>query len=745
MDNKDLFKESDLGNLHFQINQQQSSVFSEYFKILFGRKWLILICTMAIVIPVTIWTLHVTPIYKADATIIYDEADDTAFLLDIGQSFYSKSAIVNMTEQVKSRSLAEEVAKSLPEEVIRTFKFPEQLPQSFSRDKFIAGIIKENLEVQNTRGGDILKISVQASNPNSAKIIANAYVDNIINWSLQKNKQEISSIRTFVEGQLSVFQDKLTSAEQDLLEFKEKNDLITLSDASSEVLRNLTEAEVAYNQAKAEREALEQRRRFIEQKKQELMPSLVVSNSKIAQQLKEELLNLETQYSSLQLQAGSETQIKISSLRERINQTKQDLINELMRNAVRENLVDPLSQIRNLLQESITIEVDLETYKAREQGLKKIMDEYNAELQLLPRQELELARLVRAKEVNDKIYAILLEKREEARITEAGKIGDVRVIDYADTPFYPIKPNKKKNVLLAIVLGLSFGIGLAFFLNSLDNSVKSEQDIEKYIGLPVLASIPTISTNGLFQKITKKENIDKLYTSKLLPQSLTKSHVLEAYRTLQLNCSFLNPDKKLKSMLITSAGAGEGKTLTSLNIAQLFAREGTKTLIIDCDLRRPKIHKILNINQEPGLTNILINKAADLESYVQIYDNENLAVLTCGTLPPNPSEILNSKRMEDILTQAQDIYKLIIIDAPPIISVTDSIILGGKVDGVLLVVRSGKTSQEAALKAKKILEISKINIAGSVLNDVDLKSVYGYYKDYYYYSTKEKKRKFFRS
>ncbi len=741
MDSKDLFKELDLEKLRFQTNQQPSSVLSDYFKILLRRKWLIAICTMAIVIPATIWTLNVTPIYKADATIIYDEADDTAFLLDFGQSFYSKSAIINMTEQVNSRTLAEKVAKSLPEEVIRTFKFPEQLPENFSRDKFIAGVIKENLAVQNVRGGDILKISVQAADPNAARIIANAYVSSIIDWSLQKNKQEISNIRNFVEGQLSILQDKLKAAEEDLLEFKEKNNLITLSDASSEVLENLTAAEVAYNQAKAEREALEQRRRFIEQKKQELMPSLVISNSKIAQQLKEELLNLETQYSSLQVQAGSEGQAKLASIREKINQTKKDLINELMRNAVRENLIDPLSQIRNLLQESITIEVDLETYKAREQGLKKTMDEYNAELQLLPEQELKLARLVRAKEVNDKIYGILLEKREEARITEAGKVGDVRVIDYADAPIHPIKPNKKKNFALAIVLGLSFGIGLAFLLNSLDNTIKSEQDLEQYIDLPVLASIPNISTNSVLQKITKKENIDKLYFSKLISQILTKPHVLEAYRSLKLNFSFLNPDKNLKSILVTSAGAGEGKTLTSINLAQIYARTGTKTMLMDCDLRRPMIHKALKIKQEPGLTNVLIDKVANLDSYVQIFDNENLnenlSVLTCGTLPPNPSELFSSKRMEDILTQAQDIYELIIIDAPPIISVTDSIILGVKVDGVLLVVRSGKTRCEAVQKAKKILENGKINVAGTVINDVDFKNVYGYYKDYYYYSRKK--------
>lgn len=741
MDNIDLLKELELQAARLQNDQKLGAVLIDYLKIVLKRKWLIAFCTFAMVLPITLWIRHVPPTYRADATIIYEEANDTAFLLNLGQTFYSKSAIVNMIEQIQSRTLAEEVVQSLPYEIIKTFNLPERLPENLSPEQYIVRLIREELHVEHVRGGDILKISVQANHPNAAKSIANSYVDHIIDWNMQKNRKEISSIRTFVEGQLSVFQDKLKEAEEELVAFKENNDVVQLSDASSKVLENLTEAEVAYKKAKAEREALEQRQYFIELKKQELLPSLGVSTSKIAQRLKDELIELEKQCSMLQLQFGLDDDEKLASIRLKINQTKQDLIDELMRNAARENLVDPLSQIRNLLQDAITIEVDLETCKAREQGLKNAVDEHNAELQMLPQQELQLARLIRAKEVNDKIYGMLLEKREEARITESGKIGDIRVIDYAELPINSIKPQKKKIFLLALVLGLTLGIGSAFFLNSMDNSLKSEQDIEKCLNLPVLASIPSISSNGVLHKIAKKENMNGSYSSKLLSHSLVKSYIYEAYRSLQLNFSFLNPDKKLKTILITSAAPGEGKTLTSLNIAQLYARAGTKTLIIDCDLHRPMVHQALKLKQEPGLTNILIDKTAQVQSFVQIFENEslhdNLAVLTCGALPPNPSELLSSKRMDELLKKVQDLYDLIVLDAPPIISVNDSIILGLKADGVLLVLRSGKINREAAQKAKKILENSRINIAGALLNDVDLKDVYGYYKDYYYYSNKK--------
>lgn len=719
-------------------NRQQGSVLLDYFKTLMRRKWLILLCTMTVVLPATIWMLLVNPTYEAEASIIYEEANDTAFLLDIGQSMYNKSAIINMIEQVKSRTLAQQVAESLPEDIKKTFELPKERDANFSRDTFIGKIIKDNLQIQTVRGADVLKISLQAHDPNAARVITNTYVDQIINWNIQKNRNQISSIRSFVENQLQVFQDRLKASEEALLEFKEKNDLVILSDASSEVLTNLTEAETAYNQIKAEREALEQRQSYLERKKQELLPSVSLTNSEMAQQLKEDLVTLEQQHSILKAQNNPATGSQMAEIRDQINRTKQALIDELMRNSIRDNLMDPLSQIRTLLQELITVQVDLETMKAREQGLKRTVDKYNGELQLLPKQELELARLIRAQDVNNNVYANLLEKREEARITEAGKVGDVRVIDYAETPFAPIKPQKKKTVGLALVLGLLLGIGSAFLLNTLDNSLRSEQDIEKYLSLPVLASIPKISTNGVLHRIKKTEDVNNGYSSKLLSEVLIKSPVVEAYRTLQLNFSFFNPDKEFKKVLITSSAPGEGKTLTSINIAQLYAREGTKTLLIDCDLRRPMIHNALNIPQEPGLTNALVNRIEDWETYIQKCHYENLFILTSGALPPNPSELLRSQKMATLLKQLEDEYQLLVFDGPPVISVTDSLILGQKIDGALLVLRSGKVHRDAAQKAKKLLETGNINIVGALLNDVDFKNTYGYYKDYYYYSHKKK-------
>lgn len=724
-------------NILMDGNHPKQSIFLEYFTVLKRRKWLIIISAFCIFLPIAVWTFYTTPIFEAEAAIIYEEPQDTMFALDIGQPFYNKSAILNLTQQLRSRSLSNQVARSLPDRIIELFGMNEIETDSTKRYRILAKVLRENLSVNGIRGSDILQIKLRAPDPVAAQFITNTFVDLIINSNLRKKRAEITNIHDFIEGQLDVVRQKLNTTEVDLQNFKEQNNMLSLSEASTNVLDRLTEAEVTYNQTKAEREALEQRKRVIERKKQEIAPSLTVGANAETQKLKRQLLEFEMEFSRKQLQGIEETEPELVALRNDINQIKEELVQKILNTSLRENLIDPLSQIRNLLQESITLDIELETYRARENGLKKIVDNYNQELRTLPKQEMELARLIRDKEVNDKIYSMLLEKREEARITKAGKIGDIRIIDRAEVPLKPVEPNKKKNLALGIILGLSFGIGIAFFLESLDTSLKTEEEVEKILNLPIVASIPQISTNGEFKLPTKSRHAKDFYTGKLLPQFTRVPHLYEAHQNLKLNFSFVNVTHNLKAIVMTSAGAGDGKTLNSINMAHIFARSGTKTLLIDCDLRRPMIHKILSLNQEPGLSQVLINEVM-FENALQNVDTQNLDILTSGTLPPNPSDLLNTPQMGQLLNDIRSRYDLIIVDAPPVIAVTDSIVLGAKADGICLVVRANKTSRDAALRAKELLQKSETKIVGVILNDVNIKNVYGYYKDYYYYSDSAK-------
>lgn len=717
--------------------EPKRSEFLDYFHVLRRRKWTIVLCLLGILVPDLILNQLLTPIYEARALIIYEEPKDTMFALDMGQPFYNKSATVNLSEQIKSRTLAEQVARTLPANVTASFKLPNPIPADFSQELFIARQLQKRLTVEGIRGSDILKIKMEAANPFHAKTIVNTYLQRLTDWSLSKKREETSNVRGFVEEQLKVYQENLDQAENALKQFKEQNKLVSLTEASTEFLQRISEAEVAYNEAKTEREALEQRKKFIDDKK---TPSFSLASSPAAQKMKQRLEELEAQYSSYRVNGYSEHQQEMQTIKDEIATMKQNIVQELMSVSQRDKLIDPLSQIRSLLQESITIEVNLETLKARERALRNILKEHESRLQALPEQELRLARLIRSRDVNDKIYSVLLEKLQEARITEASKVGDIKIIDSAELPIAPVKPNKMRNILLGFMLGVALGVGMAFFLDSLDTSLKSQEDVEKYLNLTVLTSIPAISKNGALNIKKRYQHTKVSYIGKLLNEYKKGSLLYDAYSTLQLNFAFINTDNVYQTILITSAVSGEGKTLNAINTALAFSNTTAKTLLIDCDLRRPMAHRILNYKDEPGLTNVLISKI-DIANAVQEIIGTNLHFLACGTLPPNPSEILNTQRMRDVLADLKTTYDIIIVDAPPLITVIDSVILSKEVDGVCLVIKSGKTNFDLANKAKQILQNSSAKIIGIILNDVNLKNVYGYYKDYYVYNYPNKKQK----
>ncbi len=716
------------------------SVFLDYLQVLQRRKRLILWCLGGVMILTLLVNQLMTPSYEAEATLIYAEPQDARFAMDADQLFFNNSGLVNLAEQLRSRSLAKEVAQALPEEIVRTVRSSTSFLVSFSEDTAIDRRLQKQLTVELVPGADILKIKAEAKEPTAARIIANTYAERLIAWNLRKKKADISSVRDFVEDQLKVFQEKLNGAEEALRAFKEKNKMLSLSESATEILRRMTGAEVAYNGSKAENTALVQRQRAIAQKKQELAPSLTITSSPQAEELKQQLQELEKQLSTRRVQDGlAENHPELAAQKQKISQIKQQLVQELLQTAQNDNLIDPVSQIKSLLQESINLEVELETNKARQQGLNQVLAGYERELATLPEQELMLTRLVRDREVNDRIYSMLLEKREEVRISEAGKIGDVQIIDAAEEPLEKVRPDKILNFVLGLLLGLTLSVGLAFFLESLDTSLKSREDVEKYVNLPVLASIPSIrsengkSSNGA-SSLIKRNQRAVTPTAKKLFANLNghSTHIYEAYRSLLINFSFINTGGVLKSLLVTSAGPGEGKTLTAINMAQTFAKSGIKVLLIDGDLRCPTIHRVLGIDKEPGLTNVLANQVPANHA-TQQQPIENLAVISCGTTLPHPSEILFTNKMRELLAELKREYELIIIDAPPLMAVTDPVILGTEVDGVCLVIKSGKTSHEAALRAKQLLENSHSRIVGTIVNDIDLQSVYGY-RDAYQYS-----------
>lgn len=424
---------------------------------------------------------------------------------------------------------------------------------------------------------------------------------------------------------------------------------------------------------------------------------------------------------------------------------------------IQNNLADLEQQKINLTK--IFTENYPDVVKLDEQ-IKKLKEQ----LKTLPEEELEYARLVREVEVNEKSYRTLKEKLEEARIAEAEKVEDVKLVDTAVPPTEPFKPNRKLNIAIGSLVGVVMGFFLSFVVESLDTSLGTIEEVEALLKLPVLAVIPYLKSREKKEKklvFWGRKKIDPIsrLRSQLLFKFDTRSPSTEAYRILRTN---LKVDELLKKnekiLVITSAGPDEGKSLTAVNLAIALAQNGNRTLLIDGDFRKSIVHKVFGLKREPGFSDLLIGSAKIDDSVRTVVDMmmgemgadevskapglDNLNLLTSGTLVPNPAEVLHSPRLEETMQSLKNLYDFVIIDVPPILPVPDAIILALKADGVYLVYRSGQTSRVALLRAKNQIDSVKGGTKGVILNcmtpEAELMPSYYYYYHYKYYS--EEKR-----
>jgi capsular exopolysaccharide synthesis family protein len=313
------------------------------------------------------------------------------------------------------------------------------------------------------------------------------------------------------------------------------------------------------------------------------------------------------------------------------------------------------------------------------------------------------------------------------------EVNNVQVIDTAKVPNKPVKPNKKMNVSVAGVLGLLSGAMLIYILEYVDHTFKKPEDVEGQLGLNVIGTIPLFEGGKRGKRKSKDEKVlEKQYLKNLITQNNPKAPATEAFRELRTNLQYAAVDKELKTIVVTSPTMGDGKTVTAVNLAVTLSRSGSKVLIIDADLRKPKVHLYFGVDNKEGLTNVLTSDKDRSKINTIEYDkNTNLQILTSGPVPPNAAEILNSKRMIQLLEKLKEEYDIIIIDTPPIGQVTDAAILAGVTDGTILVLASNETRIEITKRAKKALDSVNASITGVVLTKIDNKRI-----SYYSYSYK---------
>jgi capsular exopolysaccharide synthesis family protein len=399
-----------------------------------------------------------------------------------------------------------------------------------------------------------------------------------------------------------------------------------------------------------------------------------------------------------------------------------------------------LAQLNNQLKE-VDNQIKVETRKAaarlhdqyiaalqREDMLRQAMEKQKQEANQLNESAIDYSLLKRDVESNRTLYEGLLEKLKEAGVTAGLRSNNIKVVDVARIPTAPSEPNIPRNLSFALLLGLTSGIGLAFLLENLDNSVRTPEQAQMISALPALGMIP------LGSKRTSDENKGRLTVAssreavELVTQSRPQSQMAESYRALRTSLLLSSIGAPPKVILVTSAMPQEGKTTTSINTAVVLAQKGVRVLLIDADLRRPGIHKALGMGPRSGLSNVLTGSADLQQAITRSPLVPSLSILPAGTPPPNPAELLASTNTRDLLEALRLEFDHIVIDTPPTLSVTDAVVLSTRADAVVLVIRSGKTTKQALRRARELLFRVNARVTGVLLNAVDLSS-----PDYYYY------------
>ncbi len=652
--------------------------------------------------------------------------------------------INNEVEILKSFAIREKTASSLLDsfQVLKgkmSFYLlvtnPENQVEPKSKNQ-IANVLQSVTEISQKRGLDIVSIKTESPSPQEAALISNCYAEAYADYSLKFNRGHLTLNREFLEKQVQEKYNSLLQTEDKLTNFLRTENVVELNAQANTIINTLSGIENNYTGAQIDLQSTSKALSDIKSELDKYDPKATdFYESKITDPY---VMELQSQIAKLEIQrdlakTGNEDIIKNSkSLKDadkKIDELKKNLNEKLaiLKDGANSNTPD---ELRSLSTKYFETKVLNNQNKIKEGLLKGYFNKYQEKFNKLPAQSIEYANLERERMANEKVYLMLLEKYQEALINEESQPNNVKIIDYGKVPKAPSKPNRFLIITIGLLIGLGFGYGFALLRNILDVSVKSPEDLEN-IGISLIGWVPTFMREPKAGRHTHTEQeLVLAYNSDSVPA--------EAFRTLRTRLQFskLEPEP-IKTILITSSIPREGKTIISSNLAASFALS-SRVLLLDCDFRKPRMHNIFNMKRYPGLCDYLFG-TVPLEDAIRETSFPNLHIMTCGTIPTNPAELIASKHMQTFLNMIKPKYDYVLIDSPPLATVTDAELLSSYVDGTVVVSLASKTRLD--LLVNTIDTLNKINdtFIGVILNNFDYQATYGsYYKYYYYYYGSEK-------
>lgn len=720
--------------MDFDYGADQGTSLQEYFHILLKRKWWVIGTFLTVFLGVALYTFIRTPIYRPVAMLqITQDNPGSDVSVDDKLAKFTGSSDTDKFQQtqykiLQSQSLALRVIKELNLKEHPDFKSiregnPDKSENAIE-NLMIQRFLKE-LEITPVKNSFLVEVSYQSPDDVMSQRVVNAIAEEYMYLSIDRRNESFALVRKWLDKQLGEMAGKVQAAQKKLYKFGQKSDIYTLDDKDNVIVQKFIDLSGLLTKAQAEKMAKEAQYQQIKAKGPDA--PLIVNNPLVA---------------ALRQQLVAE-QAKVSAMQKIFRGDHPDL------QAERANLAEVKGRLNaevRRLEESVKAD-----YGAATRTEKLLNDSFTAQKGQMVKLQDNLADfqiLKRDAQTNEQLYQALLARVKEASIAGTMVPSNVAVIDPGRLPNKPFKPKTMRDLVLAAVLGLTFGVGLAFLLEHLDDSIKSLDDLERACSLPSLGILPLIGTNGK-GTISQKENSGLLGLMRYLPRmhyarptdvdaadmdlivyKQPKSQLSEAiqhvYSSIMLSVSGRPPCV----IMITSPNPSEGKSMIASNLAQSCALNGRQVILIDCDLRKPRLHQIFQLAPQPGLTNYLTGSAT-LEEVLRPTAIPNLTFMSGGPTPPNPGNLLNSDVFKELLQQLRQKFNHIIIDTPPVLGFADARFVSTLVDGVLLMVKCQSTHKSAGRLAHQLL--NQAPMLGAVLNSVGAHGqTYGGY--YYYYN-----------
>jgi capsular exopolysaccharide synthesis family protein len=721
----------------------------DYIRILAKRKWLVITAFVLIVASTALFTFTMDPVYEATAKIVIEKENpnvvsiEEVFALDAADSDYSQTQFEILQSRTVARKVIERLdlgnteefnpapkddaistVKQALREAIDSFKIAvrsiltpkDKLEQALAEesDSRLVDNFLSRLTIDPVRNSRVVNVRFKAKDPVLAARIADTVTQVFIELGLETKLMAVQDAVSWLSNRIQEERAKVEEAQMRFQKYKEENSIITNFSSGTEQVTQQKLAELNSKAIEAEAARVEAETRYNQTKgisSNSLDSVAEILASPVIQSIKASEMSVQNSLAEMSKKYGANHPQIIAIKAE---------LNELSKRKT--------AEVQKIVQ---SLKNNFELAMAKERSLKEALSSQEQGALSLSKKSIQYGVLQREAESAKEVYDLLVKRFKETTLTENMKTVNVRVVDKAETPTQPIKPRKAMNMLLALVLGITAGTGLAFFAEYLDNTLKTPDDVARFLHTPYLGMIPSIvdiASNSMAEVFVHND---------------PKSVASESVRGLRSNLLFSKADQMPQVVLLTSATPKEGKTLVAVNLGAAMAQAGCRTLLIGADMRRPRAHKILELENGAGLSNIL-SSVSGVDEVIKPTGIPNLDIITAGPVPPNPSELLGSKRMPELISSLRERYEHIIIDTPPATAVTDAAILAQHADGVVLISKAFVTPKELVRSAIEALQKVNAKIFGVVLNSVNMSKEGAYYYQYayyYYYGENGKKKR----